>query len=231
MNTLTKLEAEERGGALMSTNTNLDPRDLWSRTVNEIKKKILQPSLWQALEAVVPITLEGDLLVLGLPSELSHFSSYVHSSDNRKRIEAVLEELTGQHLNVRVIDGAGLEDWDLIKQREAIASQAQQTRLQQRAREALLEASWETLSEQVYSLFTRIPLRQLPQNRARYLKQAVATISDFLNKIPKPKTPDEEERYARYLARVLDKVANLADVTGTVVALELERYRKEQNLD
>ncbi len=214
----------------MSTNTNLDLHNLWNRTVSEIKKRILQPSFWQALEAVVPIALEGDLLVLGLPPELSYFSSHVHSHDNQKKIEAILEELTGQHLRVRVIDGAGLEDWNLIKQREAIASQAQQTRLQQRAQEALLEASWETLSDQVYSLFTQTPLRQLPQNRAKYLRQAVAAISDFLNRIPKPRTPDEEERYARYLARVLDKVAHLADVTGTVVALELERYRKEQNL-
>jgi cell division septation protein DedD len=73
-------------------------------------------------------------------------------------------------------------------------------------------------------MYSRMPLKQLPQNRAKYLRQVIPLISKEMDRLMVG--PDaENEKNQRALARVLEKAATLADVPGTVVAMYLEEYR------
>jgi hypothetical protein len=202
----------------------IDPSALWNQVIEIAKKRIIQTSLWQALEASKPITIEDGKLIVGLPSAMIHFSSYITSSENRHRLNTIIYELTGQNIQIRVIEGTEQADWELVKKREAIAQAAQDARQAQIDREARLEASWESLSETIYEMYSRMPLKQLPQNRAKYLRQVIPLISKEMDRLMVG--PDaENEKNQRALARVLEKAATLADVPGTVVAMYLEEYR------
>jgi hypothetical protein len=208
----------------MSASMEIDPSALWNQVIEIAKKRIIQTSLWQALEASKPITIEDGKLIVGLPSAMIHFSSYITSSENRHRLNTIIYELTGQNIQIRVIEGTEQADWELVKKREAIAQAAQDARQAQIDREARLEASWESLSETIYEMYSRMPLKQLPQNRAKYLRQVIPLISKEMDRLMVG--PDaENEKNQRALARVLEKAATLADVPGTVVAMYLEEYR------
>jgi hypothetical protein len=208
----------------MSASMEIDPSALWNQVIEIAKKRIIQTSLWQALEASKPITIEDGKLIVGLPPAMIHFSSYITSSENRHRLNTIIYELTGQNIQIRVIEGTEQADWELVKKREAIAQAAQDARQAQIDREARLEASWESLSETIYEMYSRMPLKQLPQNRAKYLRQVIPLISKEMDRLMVG--PDaENEKNQRALARVLEKAATLADVPGTVVAMYLEEYR------
>jgi len=208
----------------MSASMEIDLSALWNQVIEIAKKRIIQTSLWQALEASKPITIEDGKLIVGLPSAMIHFSSYITSSENRHRLNTIIYELTGQNIQIRVIEGTEQADWELVKKREAIAQAAQDARQAQIDREARLEASWESLSETIYEMYSRMPLKQLPQNRAKYLRQVIPLISKEMDRLMVG--PDaENEKNQRALARVLEKAATLADVPGTVVAMYLEEYR------
>jgi hypothetical protein len=210
----------------MSASMEIDPSALWNQVIEIAKKRIIQTSLWQALEASKPITIEDGKLIVGLPSAMIHFSSYITSSENRHRLNTIIYELTGQNIQIRVIEGTEQADWELVKKREAIAQAAQDARQAQIDREARLEASWESLSETIYEMYSRMPLKQLPQNRAKYLRQVIPLISKEMDRLMVG--PDaENEKNQRALARVLEKAATLADVPGTVVAMYLEEYRSK----
>lgn len=211
----------------MASSEMFDPVSIWNRVVEIAKKRIIQPSLWQALEAVKPIALEDGNLIVGLPPALIHYSSYISSSENRHRLQTIMHEITGAEIRLRLIEGTEMSDWELVKKRDAIAQAAADARQAKLDRELALEASWEALADTVYQMYSRMPLKQLPHNRAKYLMEVIPVISQEMDRLMVGPEA-EHERNQRALARILDKVGTLADVPGTVVALYLYEYRKRQ---
>lgn len=201
-------------------NTTLDPDRLWFDTVDEVKRRIIAPSFWQALEAVVPIMLENNTLVVGLPAAMSFHGSMVNSTENRHRVQVILSELAGQPLDLRVIEGTDPEDWEMVKRREAIGREAELRVQARRERAPGVEDTWEGLMDMVVRMYQRQPLRQLPQKRAEYLRAVLPIIAGSVEKLASGMDPDEES-IQRPLSRVLERVANLVEVPAVWIAYEL----------
>jgi hypothetical protein len=206
----------------------MDPWDLWHDVVVEVKKRIMQPTFWQALETVIPITIDGTAFVIGLPLAAGYYASHLSGSENRRRLEVILEELSGIRFNLRLIEGTEESDWEEIKEREQAAQSAQQNfraRLDSPAVHRGL--TWEALQERIYASFSRSQGHHLPQGRVKYMLQMIPIISEGSQQIIAA-APNDTDRNERALARILEKVAGLVEVPSALVALELMRYENTQ---
>lgn len=209
--------------------SQIDPWDLWTDVVNTVKKRFMQPTFWQALETVLPITIEGTQLIVGLPAAAGHYAGYLTGSENKNRLERIVNELSGLPLTLRIIEGTDESDWEDLKKREQAAVNAQQ------AMRSRLEApqpgsrvaTWESLMERLYAMFSRAQGHNLPQGRVQYLMQVIPILSEQSQKLMEASRHDVD-RNERALARIMDKIGGLVEVPAAVIALELYRYEQSQ---
>lgn len=204
----------------MTDNAALD--EFWQRAMSAIKGRIIQPTMWRALEQMTPLTIEDDTLVLGLGSGLAYHASHLTSADRRNAVENVLTSMMGKRMSFRVIEGDTLEDWEQAKLRDAAARNADSAKRTARDRDRAFEDSWESVADEIYRVYSRIPLKQLPQNRAVFLKAALPLLNEARKKILQGANAEMEVNQ-RAFARTIEKVATLSDMPPTWVAMELER--------
>jgi hypothetical protein len=201
-----------------------EARRIWLEAVEKVKDRTLAPTLWRALEMGTGITAEGDQFVVGFPPADAPMSGYLTSSEHRVTIERVLAELLGRPHRLRIIEGTTAADYEAFKKRQELAEETR-SKVQERKRiERAAEKEWEMVAEQCSRRYAGTPMRQLPQIRAQFLLDVVRVISDSLDRIHPTGQIDEVGQ--RALARVIEKIATLADVPGAVVGLELARYRQ-----
>jgi len=203
--------------------------ELWTKTTDTVKKIVIHPSLWKGMEVARPITIEGGVLVLGYPVGTFNQSGHLLASDHKNAIEKVLAEYHGGPLGFRVIDGVQFSDWENAKERDARTRELQAAAMAKRAREASVVNAWDDLYDHVTRMYATLPLRQFPQRRAQYVRQAVAEISAVMEQLADQRQANEE-LFERAIARALDKVSTLAQVPGTMVAIELARHREAKGL-
>ena len=203
--------------------------DLWNKTTETVKRIVIHPSLWKAMEVAVPITIEDGMLVLGFPIGTFNQSGHLMASNHKNAIEKVLEEYYQQPLGFRIIDGTQLADWQNVKERDERTRDLQEAAAVKRAKEVSVVNAWDGLFDSVTRMYATLKLRQFPQRRALYVRQAVAEISRVMEALGDQRR-DSEELFERSLARAIDKVSTLAQMEGTMVAIELLRYRESQGL-
>ncbi|HEY3282593.1 MAG TPA: hypothetical protein VGN26_09995 [Armatimonadota bacterium] len=208
--------------------TDLDLTELWPKVVDEVKKRVLLPRLWVAMEAAIPVTMDRGFLVLGLKPEDTEHAGMLSPSETRTKLNTIIHDLTGQDVQIRLIDGTSVEEWEAVKRRDAIVEAARAVKRQEQQRESVAFASWESLSEELHAIYSRTPSKQFPQGRALFLSRAVPLVSDAMDRLGTTGSGGDQERGERTLARILDKVGQLADVSGTIVAYEVFRYRSRQ---
>lgn len=200
---------------------------LWTNTTDTVKKIIVLPSLWHAMEAAVPIVIEDDKLVVGIASGEFNRAGLLTTSDHRNVIEKVLGENFGRHLSLEVIEGTTLSDWELTSEREQKKEEIEKVSRARKDRTALIQESWDELYERIGRQYAGTPFRQFPQSKAAFLMKAVRMISDHMDEVmPEGKEPDEVAE--RYLARAIDKASAVMGVPPAVIALELIRYRADR---
>jgi hypothetical protein len=185
----------------------------------------------QAMQAVVPITLDGDLLVLTIPGSERHLAGHLETAANRNSIWNALELVYGQRITFRMIDGVTEEDWQALKEAEArargraTAAGAEQATPGSSVRAAPGEGSWDELIQRMHRQYQQLPRRQYPQSKARYLREALGWIA----------RTDEELRYAsegnedahdRLLARAIERLAAIVELSPVLIALELEALKR-----
>jgi hypothetical protein len=200
-------------------------RTVWSRVVDEVKHKVIHPTLWKALEAGVAVTIEDGQFIVGFPMGTFHLSGNLMSLDHKNVIEGSIARHAGERLQLRIIEGGTMDDWEAVKLKEAHAAALREAAALKHEDETSSVRIWDSLLEQVGRKYATIPFRQLPQSRAAYIVEALRMISEAIEKsIPAGQEPDELTQ--RALGRVIEKVANLVDVPSTLVALELMRTRR-----
>jgi hypothetical protein len=128
--------------------------------------------------------------------------------------------MLGKRTGFRIIEGDTLDDWEHTKLRDAAARNSDSLKRVARDRGRKLEESWEDVSDEIYRVYSRIPLKQLPQNRAAFFKAALPLLNEARQRFLTGENAKEETSQRAY-ARTIEKVATLSDLPATWVALEL----------
>lgn len=201
--------------------------EFWQRAMSAIKGRIIQPTMWRAIEQMKPLVIEDDTLILGLTTGLAYHASHLTSADRRNAVENVLSEMMGKRTSFRIIEGDTLEEWELTKVRDQAARSTDLVKRQAKDRGRALEESWEDVSDEIYRVYSRIQLKQLPQNRAAFYKAALPLVNEARQKLMTGENGTEEASQRAY-ARTIEKVATLSDLPPTLVALELQKLAERE---
>lgn len=196
-----------------------DLKTAWAEALPEIKKSVTGVGIWTALNACVPVVVEGDDLIIGLPSGENELAGHLRLAQTRRVIEDIIGKALDQKLNLRVIDGTTDADWEMEKRRDVEKRRLQEQALARARAELSATVSWEGIYEQLSRKYAATSNRSLPQNRAKFLLEAVDIIANAL--LEAPVTDDLAERN---YARCLERVAQYTELPSALVAMKvLER--------
>jgi hypothetical protein len=217
----------------------LDPQSLWREATDLIfERSDSFSSLIQTMRVAVPITLEGDLLVVGVAGKDQYLAGHLAIPGNRYRINETLREISGRELEYRVIEGTAEEDWDFVKRAEghrtipeappitstpqaAARPRAAKTKEETGKREAPQVSTWELLGRKIHNTWNGTPNRQHPVTRAEYLLTCVQWIGETSKEATEEGMAADAVR--REVGKAIERVAQVLDIPPTMVALELMR--------
>ncbi len=196
--------------------------ELWAQALPDIRNAVTGRGVWTALNACVPLSTEGDSLVLGLPNNESELAGHLRMPQIRKVIEAEFLKRSGQIVNLRVIEGTRPEDWERMKRRDLEASRMQGAAMDRAKAEMSARTNWDSVYETLSRNFAATQNKSLPQNRAKFYAESVKLVA--LNRKEQVNRDDLNERN---FARCIERVAQYADIPSTVVAVEVLKLAGE----
>jgi hypothetical protein len=208
------------------------PEKIWreSTEVVLIRSDRFGP-LNQAMQAAVPITLDGDLMVIAMPGSERHLSGHMETAANRNSILNALELTSGERLGFRIIDGTTVEEWEALKKGEAKARESA-TRVRQgaaptetRPSVGVGEGPWDQVIQRIHRQYQQLAKRQYPQSKARYLREALTWIAANDEELRYQDSFDED-LHERALARAIERLASVLDLPPVVVAMQFENMKR-----
>ncbi len=205
----------------------LDIEKLWNEVNRVLRAGPVMRSLWDAAMKAVPLTVDGQTLVLGMLAPDMRFASYIETAVNRAKLIAIIEGLIGQRVDLRVIEGTTPEAWERVQRLDQIATERAEG--QQAAKDARKDSigSWEYLAREVMRIFTGTTLRRYPGTLARMLLDTLALVYDT-EQAARAGDPEGEAYHDRELNRAFDRLATYCDMPATIVALEYLRYKNSR---
>lgn len=181
-------------------------------------------TLWEAVEAAVPLTIEGETLILGFdPKDMRH-ASYVETRVNKSQVQQVLQAKTGKRLDIRCIEGATLDAWERTKDREAQRERATQEALEQQRAHTASTRGWSQLNADLQALFASTEARRYATSQAQLFVKALPMVYETETRV-RQQDPDAEHDAILGLNRAFDRIATVCDLPATQVALEYMRYK------
>lgn len=201
-------------------------QQLWARAVDRVKRDVIAPSLWRALERTVAVAWEDNSFVVGLAPADGAFAGQMNSGEYRGLIERTLRMLAGNNgLNFRLIEGTEYSDWQFAKVRDAAAQQQQQQAAQRKYQESTAYATWDEVHDQMSRLWASAEYRSLASGKARYLDQALTLAVKAMDALlPEGKPVDEQAE--RGVSRVIERIASMAGTDATLVGFLLFERRR-----
>lgn len=204
-------------------------QQIWTQTVDRVKRDIIAPSLWRALEKTLPVTLDNGTFAVGLAPGEAQYAGTMNTGEYRAAIERILRTVSGDNsLTFRLIEGTTLSDWEYTKARDAAAVAQRQQSAQRRTVESAAFNSWDDINDQVSRLWASSEFRSLASGKGRYLDQALALVQKAVESL----APDAaaagnkpNEQTERGLSRVLERIAGNAGTDATLVAYLLHQRR------
>jgi hypothetical protein len=175
-----------------------------------------------AMEAVVPITLDEDTFVCGLSPRDFPLSGHLHADQVRNTIENILRQASRRHIRFEIIEGTSLADWELIRDRQRRAHSAVIAMAEQKIEEHHFEDVLNQIVSELRARITAFRDRTLPQVRAELLLGIVPQLSDAEEMLF---AEQENHERRRAMARAIDRVASFLEVPPLTLAIEIERHR------
>jgi hypothetical protein len=232
------------------------PQKLWDAAIPQAQQKISDPIAWLAMQSARALIVEQDTLILAVPAEVEYLAACLTDSANQPIFIEILTSLTQRPINMRVILGETLEDWDKIRQQEnppapmpsipagptttyrevsfpPVMDENATVRL---TRESLAAAderieerrtsAWDSTLEKISRGMSQTPMRQFPQGRAHYFLKNIRLISETMDRMIDEAGGVRTELFERGVSRAIDRLAQAVEFDPLLVALELERYRE-----
>lgn len=188
----------------------------WSETLPEIMNRVTGVGVWTALKSSVPVALEDDSLVLGVPSSDSELIGHLKLPQVRNAVESLMGQRLNRRVNLVVINGTAESDWETEKRRQMERRKLQDQALARQKAEVAAGKSWDTVYDQLSRAYSALPNRSLPQNRAKYFNEAVEIVAQALLD-----TPINDDLAERNYARCLERIAQYTELPSTFVALRV----------
>jgi hypothetical protein len=190
----------------------------WRNALDGIKREVTGRTVWVALDSVVPIAVEGEVAVLGVPPEQSTMLGHLRATPTKRAIQRHLSEQLGRSVAVQIISGDTLDAWEKVKEREAHVTRLQEKEYEKARTTRQKDMLWEGAYEELSRIFARVSNKGLPQRRARFLVEGVNAIVEATKEQGKL-----DEIGERNLARLIDRLATYAEVGSTQVGLMVLR--------
>jgi len=181
-----------------------------------------------AMEAVVPITLQDDAFICGLSPRDYPLSGHLHATQVRNTIENILRQAARRPIRFELIEGTSIGDWQIIQERQRKAHSAVVAIAEQKLQEHHYD---DVLNQIVGELRVRIMAttdRTLPQVRAHLMLELIPQLADIEDMLFAEQ--DTHER-RRAMARAIDRIASYLEVLPFTLALEVERHRMSMHPD
>jgi hypothetical protein len=193
--------------------------EAWKETLPEIMNRVTGVGVWTALKSSVPVALEEDMFVLGLPSHDSELIGHLKLPQVRSAVESLIGQKMATRVNLVVINGTTEADWITEKKRQLERRKLQDQALARQKAEIAAGQSWDTVYDQLSRAWAALSNRSLPQNRARFYNEATEIVANALLE-----TPINDDLAERNFARCIERIAQYTEVPSTIVAAKvLER--------
>jgi len=177
-----------------------------------------------ALEAIVPITLDEDVFVCGLAPQNYPLSGPLQADQVRNTIEGILRIAAGRHIRFEIVEGTTLEEWLVTKERRHRAQEAVIALAQKNVQVHQFEDILNQIVGEIRQRVTGTKDRAYPQIRAGLILDIVPMLAAAEEMIF---NEGEIHDARRAFARTIDRAAGFLEVTPLVLAIEIERHHRE----
>lgn len=189
---------------------------IWKEVLPGIRNEVTGVGVWSALNTCKPLAIDDGVLVIGLPHEESELAGHLRLALTKRLIENAFAEKLNTPVSLRVIDGIAPEDYEAVKRRDTEARRLQNAAMEKMRAEMSARSSWDSVYESLSRRFAAVATKSLPQNRARFLEEAIEIVADARRNQGEYDEPGE-----RSFARCIERVAQYADVPSALVAREI----------
>ncbi|HTE21019.1 MAG TPA: hypothetical protein VK689_21850, partial [Armatimonadota bacterium] len=199
---------------------------LWKYVTDRVKDEITLPSLWRAMEAARPLTIENDELVLGYSVTTADQRGLLLDNRHRNVIELAIEKATRKRLRLNIIIGETLEDWEAMKVQQAEAARMQTQAREQYRQQTESGQSWDAVGEQLVRKYGSLANRALPSVQGRFLDEALGVLVEAQARLEGKEASEQEERS---YSRVLDRIAERVGVPSAMIAYLVHTRRSAKS--
>ena len=221
---------------------DLPLKEIWTRVFEIVRRQREMPTVWLAMQAVIPLTIDGNFFVAILPPTSQYLALNLQDNESATAIEDALRTVTGRILAFRLIAGQTVADWEREKLGEtaphipnqsvpapaAPAPPAPVPPRPQKTASREISASWEKLNERLNHGYKTAPYIKYAHGQAQFVLTAVQIISDTMDLLmPAPGLPRDEVQ-ERALARVVERLGTVVNLDPIFLSLELLHYRQLQ---
>jgi hypothetical protein len=195
---------------------------IWQGTLPEVMNNVTGRGVWAALNAVRPIALDENTLILGLPSSDAELAGHLRLPQTSRVIETFASRFANAQIRVRIIDGTTPEDYDRAKRRDVERKRLQEAEFTKMRAELQARTSWDTVYDQISRKFAAIPNKSLSQNRARFYDEVISLVAEARQGMT-----ESDDMNERNFARCIERVAQYSDIPSTLVAVDILRRAGE----
>lgn len=195
---------------------------VWQQVCKRLSSKlVLSLPVADALESAVPIHLEEDLFVCGLPSSQFVLANSLSPTQVRNTIENILSDAARRRIRFELIEGTTLADWQELQKQQELAHTAIIAIAEKNFEEHHYNDVLNQIVTEIRKQITSTPDRMYAPVRAQLLLNIIPQLADVEEMLFADQPP--RARY-RAMARAIERVASLLEIEPFNLALEIERY-------
>jgi len=193
-----------------------DLQEVWKEVLPEIKKAVSGVGVWTALNTCKPLSIEDGTIVMGLPHQDMELAGHLRIAHTKRLIETFIGDKVGQNLSLRVIEGLSQSDLETMRRRDIESKRLQEQALEKARVEYEARATWESVYEQLSKVYSSIPNKTMPQNRAKFYEEGIRILVEA-----RKRNIDVDDLGERNFARCIERLSQYSDVPSTLVAVRI----------